>query len=436
MAKTLPITLDNEVNDLLTKSKEFIMPEPTLIIHTEDGDVTIVHFNSIDVERNYTTNLSDIIYVNFNAGLGFASKVLYKHRDKLEATVKLKFSNKKIQQRRFKFVLMTKFEDIHDSSMSKISQEDLDTQDYIEIKAQCIDTKLLKFKNEYVEGIFHDMDLRKVMKNIFSKKMREAGTDSYINVYVPKNVKSYENIFIEPFTKFVRLPFIFQNDKYGLYDHGAGIYFSNISEASESKYDVDIFPIFDYERFDAEAKRPKLIIINPTKSHMSKHEIDFYYKDGIYKSLVSNVKFQHDSEDKRYDTGNGFIIEDSGNTINQSLLDIKDDIVKYANDQSFSITKLDETRSYNNLVETGGDDNLYKYNSTLNRLQGVIGSVMLPKVNPEIIYPGMPFKYMFNKDGKVASTTGVVQGLQYSYDFINKTTVVMLVCIFKRLIKE
>lgn len=436
MAKTLPITLDNEINDVITKSKEFIMPEPTLIVHTENDDMTITHFNAIQIERNFTENLSDVIFLEFFMGLGTATKVLYKHRDALEATLKLKFENNKIVKRRYKIILLTKFENIYDSSMTKAKQEELDTQEIVNIKVQCIDETLLKLKKEYISGVFHDYDLKTLLKGLFSKRMKELNTDSYINIYDPDNTQVYDNIVIDPFTKFIKLPFIFQNGMYGLYDNGANIYFSNISEASTIKYDVDIYPIWDYERFAKESNRPKLVLINPTIENMNKHEFNFYYKDGIYKTLVSNVEFKLDSEDKRYDAGNGLIMEYSNNTINQDFLTITDDQITYMDEAAYNFNKIDSTRSFTNYRETLGDDNLYKYFSMLNRHQGVIGTITLPKVNPEIIYPGMPFKYLFNNDGKVSSTTGIIQGLNYVYDFLNKTTVVMLVGIFKRIPKE
>ena len=436
MAKTTPITLDNEINEIITKSKNFIMPDHTLIVHTKDDDITIPHFNSIQIERNFTENISDVLHIEFLTGLGLATKVLYKNRDALEATIKLKFSDKKILQRRYKLVLLTKFEDIHNSKMSKASQDELDSQDFILVKAQCIDRLMLKLKNEYVSGVFHNYDLKTFVKGLFSKRMRDLNVDAYINIHDFDNSKIYENIMIDPFTKFVKLPFILQNGNYGLYNHGANIYFSNLSETNKIKYDVDIYPVYDYKRFDDENKRSKLLLINPSIEHTDKNNFNFYYKDGIYKTLVSDIEFKTDSEGRRYKVGNGIIIEHSNNTINNNLFTVTDDKITHDGDATYDEIKIDDTRSFNNFIETLGDDNTYRYYSTLNRVQGIIGSVMLPKVNPEVIYPGMPFKYLFNDDGKIGSTTGSVQGLNYVYDFINKTTVVMLVCIFKRIKKD
>jgi len=428
--------LGKEVKEIIGKSKHFIMPDYEFIIHTKEKDITIPHLLNIEVERNYSENVSDIIYVEFLIGLGFATKTLFENRDALEATIKLKYSNKKIFKRRFKLILITKLEDIYDSKVSKASENTLDKQDFATIRAQCVDDMVLILKNKYISGIFHNCDLKTLIKGIIAKQFKELNVDANVNIYDLDNKTKYENIIIDPFTKFVKLPYILQNTHYGLYKYGVNIYFTNLSETNKIKYDVDIFPVFDYTRYKKESKRSKLLLISPEDSNLSKNDFNFYYKNGIYKTLVNNLEFKIEGEDRRYKIGNGMIMEYSHNTINRDLVTVTNDKVTFDETSAYDIVKVDKTRSISNLIETNGDDNIYKYDSVLNRLQGIIGSVMLPKVNPEVIYPGMPLKYIFINDGKLHFTTGIVQGVHFTYDFINQTSVATLVAIFKRITKE
>ena len=436
MATLSNSALNKEVEEILGKSKHFILPDCDFIIHTKDKDIVIPYFLTIEVERNYTENISDVLYVEFLIGAGTAIKTIFENRDALEATIKLKFSNKKIVKRRYKLILITKPEEVHDSKIAKAKEDTLNSQDLAKIKAQCVDELVLQLKNEYISGVFHNYDLKTLLKGIMGKRLKELSVDAHINIYEPDNKKIYENILIRPFTKFIKLPYILQNGDYGIYNYGANVYFSNITETNKIKYDVDIYPVYDYTRYKKETKRPKLLLINPENFLRSKNEFNFYYKDGVYKGIVNNLEFKLDSEDKRYTIGNGIIVEYSNNTINQDLSTVTDDKIIFSNDLTYDITKIDDTRSFSHFVETDGDDNIFKYYSLLNRLQVIIASVVLPKVNPEVIYPGMPVVYYFINSGKIYSTTGTVQGIKYFYDFINKTSVVTLILALKRIKKD
>lgn len=447
--------LDKEAMDIMKEAKPFTIPSITAILHTEDRDVNITHFINLRVESNFNSNITDLIYVEFTIGLGMFKELIFDNKDKLEMTLLLEndyiknakttsngYKSKFNKNNRYKFILINSFKDSDKSSQDAFNPSELDKQEIVVIKGQLIDPLLIALKNIYISGCYHDIDLNTLVKSIFNRelsKVKVLGRPlSYrLNVVDFDNPEKYRNIKIDPFTKLIKLPYNLQNESYGLYNNGIGLYFTNMRETVKFKYDINIYSLFDFNLFNTLNKRSKLIFYNPRIEALGVNEYNFLYKHGIYKTIVTDIEFKEDLEKDRFKNGTGLIESFSTNSTNTDMFEITNDNISYFDNAAYSIINYnDEIVDYSSFNNTNLDANTYRHQTSINKNRGRIGVMKFPKINPENIYPYMPFKYVFLKDGKVMETTGTIQQVSYFYDYINKTSVVVVIGLFNMLNKK
>jgi len=447
--------LDKEAMDIMKDAKPFILPSITAILHTVDKDINITHFINLRVESNFNNNITDLIYVEFVIGLGMFKELIFNNKDKLEMTILLEndyiknantvssgYKSKFNKNNRYKFILINSFKDSNKSSQDAFDPAELDKQEIVTIKGQLVDPLLLALKNIFISGCYHDVSLNSLVKAIFNReltKVKVLGRPlSYrLNVVDFDNTEVYRNIKIDPFTKLIKLPYTLQNDSYGIYNNGIGLYFTNMRETDKFKYDINIYPLFDFNLFNTIEKRAKLIFYNPKIDSLGVNEYNFLYRHGIYKTIVTDIEFKEELEKDRFKNGTGLIESFSTNTTNTDMFDITDDTISYFDSAAYSIINYNnEIADYSSFNNTNLDANTYRHQSSINKNKGRIGVMKFPKLNPENIYPYMPFKYVFLKNGKVMETTGTIQQVSYFYDYINKTSVVVVIGLFNMLNEE
>jgi len=449
-------SIDNVALDAFHQKRHFIMPDISLIVHTKDDDLEISLVSDVRISRNFATNITDVIFIEFMITAGTFQNKIYPNREDLEATLNFNYDNKAIRRLKYKLIILTKNPEVNNSSTNMLDEADQDAQELYTIKAQCVDKLTLDLKNQYISGAYHDYDLKYFMRALINYEIQTQSVIHKIMVYELDNKEVYKNIFIKPFTKLIKLPYMLHNDLYGLYNNNVNIYFTKIRYGGEYKtytsapnkedpewlfgtgenYDIEIFPLHDASRYDKEVKRPKLLIVSPSVRGMATNESDFFYQDGIFKLVISDVTFKDEEEKSQYNKGSMILVTKSTNAMKSDGYEIKDGEITYPDVNHNSLETLDnKPNTFDSVVDTDNDYNVFKYRSSINRNDYIIGIMKSGSFNPDFIYPGMPFKYIFEKDNIVNETTGTIQSLEYYYDISNKTTVVNIIGLFKK-IKE
>jgi hypothetical protein len=169
---------------------------------------------------------------------------------------------------------------------------------------------------------------------------------------------------------------------------------------------------------------------------MGYNETDFFYQDGIFKLVINDVTFDDGDEKRQYNTGTTIAVTDSEDILKSPAYDIKNDEILYS-DLAFNRLETinDKPHTFDTIIDTDNDFNIHKYRTAINRNDFILGVMKSGSFNPDFIYPGMPFKYIFEKDDIIKETTGIVQSLEYYYDIPNNTIVVSIIGLFKK-IKE
>lgn len=419
--------IDDEVAEIVTSGKKYTFPNIEILIHTKEVDLSIHRVNDIHISSNFTTDITDKVFIDFQLPAGTFRDTIYSNKDLLEMTLILTYGEEEIVLK-YEAILNTEFRDRYTSIINSVSNGTLDKLDFIDVSCQCVDPLLLSVKNETTSGVYHDTDISSVIKCLISDMLNKVTVlgsklDFKLNMYDSDNSRKYKNIIIKPHSKVIRLPYDFQHNEYGIYDNGIGIYFTHISDSIDTKYDVDIYPLFDFNRFDNESKRTKLYIVNSNIANLSQNDVNFYYKDGIYKGIVTDVQFRDKSENDKYNKGTGIVETVDTLSTSDTLYNVTNDKIVYDGSLTYGKTHMDGTSEYYaKFIDIDQNDNPYLFRSGVNKSLGVIGIFNFPYTNMEFVYPGMPVKYLFStKDEGTLETSGIVQGIETMYDVDNKT---------------
>lgn len=425
--------IDAEALSVVSKSKKFEFPEFKVYLHNKEVDLYIEHFFQYHVERNYSDNITDKIMVSFMLPRGYYNEWILKDPDNLEMTIVMKFNdNKQPLVNRYKFIPDIESEDIG-GSLGSLDEEDMNKHDLVNVKGQCVSPLLLIFKAIYISGVFRSyndenkddkMDIKDFINTQFHKKLKEVKIFgqplSYkFFFYEPDNKNKYDNIMIRSGTKFITLPLTLQEDMFGVYGGGLNVYFTNLHVFSSEPnlYCFYIYPLFDKSRFDKEDKMPKLVILEPTNPDIAKNDVEAYYKDKLYKIVVTNSDKISKVEREKYNTITGLKVTLSENMIGDYRVDIEKfksisiDTEKYTN-----MFQLDqELKNYTNIENVDFDNNMFRHLTRFQKYQTKFFHMHLVNTNPIFIYPGMPLKYTTLVKNKPTDFKGVVQNVSFSY---------------------
>ncbi len=439
MAAITKTLIDEEALKILEKSKPFKFPEIEAKLHTETVDISIPFITNVRFRKDYLKNISDLVFLDFNIGLGTFLEVIYKNRDKIEVTIKIQYSKSEIYEKRFKGLILNKLPANNDTALTRSTREELDEQELVLIKLQLLDPLTIALKNFFITGIFHDLTLTDLLILTFGKRLADVtvlGRMLDYNLYIDKldNDKVYDNIIIPPFTKLIKLPKNLHDGGYGIYKNDIGIYFNNNGVSNKGyQYDIEVYPLFKIKRFEELTDRPRLMLINPNTPNVSKNELDVYYKEGVYKTIVTEVTGDDDAERSRYSDGSG-IIDAYANALDPTLLTVDEESVTLATDEMFDIIDYDPgLADYTKLINTNKDASIEKYISLLSRKQMVFLVFKLPNINPEFIIAGMPIKYLFMKDTVAYETTGEVLIVDIYYDNVKNINVTIIIAALQRI---
>lgn len=424
-------SLNKEVLDFLTKANEYEFPDIKMFIHTENEDIEILYPILLHFNKNYNSNVSDMVFVEFFFPTGDFINKIVKNNDKLEFTITIKQDNRIILDKRYKFFLINKLPD-EDTGLYDLDPELLNKQDLHVVKGQCVDPLSLVLKSLYLKGsVYHKYNMEELLKKVLTYYLSNvtifnSNLNFTLNITPPDNNTKYNNIIIKDFIKLVQLPHYLQYDLYGIYSDGIGFYF----KSKNRRYDFYIYPLYTDKKFSSDVRLPKFILYNPEEHLLGLNSKTAYYdkKNLTYKYVVNDVATIDDLYKERYEVGtkivskNPFsVISDLGNR--KSYYGIEDDKITYIGPNNpSSIYYNSRSYAYDKPIYSGFDYNIYKYTSNLSKYYSKLYRVDTFSLNPEIFIPGMSIKYIYKNNGSVMAKTGIIQQVNSVYYFDRKQT--------------
>lgn len=395
-----------------------------LIIHTPDEDIEVTNFNSVDIIRDYMSNKTDHVVVNAFIELSTLINSLLPNRDNLDCSLTLGMMSPSGKMEggvtRYKAFLTGNYNDVYNSALTQISEEDLDRAAMYELKLQLIDKEFITLKSlpltdniTYVgNNKLEEFIATKLYETIGKFKVKSGGKDMEIDLSIipphNKGAKSYSEYMktipnphnLSP----LDFPYFLQVIE-GVYNGGIGTYLQRVKD----KMTMFVYPLFDansYKRNDASTNagydyKEKLMAFSyGKKSGYESNDIGFWNDGNILKIPVGGEISARDTGlDKTREEGNivfAQFAKDTMSTTNPLYPDNKSCMTLSFGD---GFQKIDfgtfEENQYVQITE--------KLASMFTPIE-----VSWENGNPNYIFPGMPVQLVYEANNYIYLFEGTV----------------------------
>jgi len=401
--------LAKEVNDIITNTdSDKHNVEYEVCLHTVDIDYNITTIESVEILRDYNSNLADYTLVTCMMQAGDYIKDIHPYKDNLEITLKRRINDVELKQR-FKLVIVNNKGDIEGTRYDNSDRDELNSLEMIRIEGQCVDRVSEALRLVYVDGVYRLVDVDKLMRVKFDMGIKPLGfrDNLIIDLVKPDNSREYDHIEVPTGLDLFNLPTYLQDTHYGVYNGNIGTYLQFYND----KTTIFIYPLYDIKRFDTAEKKLMVYGVSSAKFDHVEHT---YFVDGdIVKILAgkSTIGF-NDGEDSLLDSGVGFTHTDANKIIERNS-NVDDTEVIVDTEQMNVGQKFKEKKDYSNKsVHLGPVDNLFKHRSDIVKKSMATYQIQWNHCDPDLIYPGMPVMYVYLKDeDTIVKLKGIVQSI-------------------------
>ena len=390
------------------------------MFHTVDEDIPIGQLLHWEESRDYAGMVGGFGHVSFNLGLGDYQYRLYPYRSHMELTIKKVALNndgtekdEEIDTQRFKVIFHP--DKNYVPSGNKDSLYDaftLNNMQLVKVHLEIQDRALEPLRRTMVSGTYREITMQRLIKGLMvgvSKRLEVEGKPIVdgIEFEEPDNKVPQHEIVIPQGTLLSNLPTWCQEKSTGVYSTGIGTYFQRY----DKKNLWFVFPFYKFKRFDTSKK--KLIIYNVPSGKLN--GIDHTYRvDGdVLKIITTNgTEIKDDSTNTELNDGVGFRLAHA-TAIMTKPVTIKDGKAIY--DRSKLMTEVgykdrEDGLNYAPYIKPGTNPfNLFS-RAFFARSQHV--TLGWENADPDLLYPGMPCKYVFMDHGKYIELKGTLTGVQ------------------------
>lgn len=408
----------NEVTQIIKPNNP--IPPPLLSYRMEikagDKTVTPLKLISIDTERMFRGAFGDDRVVRFDIGAGDFFYDIYPHRADLMVMLYCETLSRggsdenlapNIPSQLLRGTLVID-QSIHIQGETALSQgrEGLNLQGIMTIDMQLVEPGLERIRMTSVGGGFMNVKPEDILLYSLTALSSEMDLDDEarikgVEMYPAPEKRPWAQVVVPHNKPFPELPMFLQNEVGGIYPTGLGVYLHH-----RQWY---VYPLYDHTRYDKTLKT--LTLINIPSKLMP--EVERTYRTTANQTIVlvtGEVKHKDMSEAEMQNFGNGVRYMDSRMVLSgaNEVGENKAVLTRIENTSEF-ITEQRPT-GLNNVVSSKNriTANIYAEMSEIARRSGSELQCVWQNSNPDLIYPGMPLRYMYLKQGKVVELKGTV----------------------------
>ena len=376
---------------------------------------------NIDVKRQYNSQFSDETIIAVVLGSGTYSHKLWPQRDNIKVSLfKEPITevaggdnfDEHSQMRTYRGVLVQGKSDLMESKNNvTASQTDSDIADQNVYYIQLLDLAEEQLRMKTLGGIYRQMTTTEVIQGELTRVSGNLGLDDDssiqgVDVVPGNNDQVREHIVVPHGTPVIGFPNYIQQHCGGVYSAEIGYYLQN-----GIWY---VYPQYNLKRFTKEPRN--LMLINVPPKRMPQVERSYYQQGDMVMVLgTGDSKHVDDSESQQLQRGNGVRYADANRilgdwrTVNGNRAAAK---------RSDNMRELYIKPRRNGLNQAPMSPrritaNPYYEVSQLARRVGTFMQVHWNNANTDVIYPGMPVRFVYMKDDTVVETYGIVSGMDH-----------------------
>lgn len=400
---------------------EFIAQGRVIHALTDDSPVDKPDGRVMQVEtfnrlRNFERNFSEEAVLNVVMGVGTFDRVLFPHRRDLEVRLyrvplseisENSLASAAVEVRRYRAVFhQVGSRALEADNNAYLNETAADLMSLEQYQFTLVNEVVEQLRLKLVGGIFRNCKPGQLLRTILTAKSQEIDVEAGIkplgvSMVPPDSEEGRTHIVVPPQTRLPDLPGRIQRFHGGVYSTGCGCFYQG-----RHWY---VYPLYAVDRF-LKAKRT-LTIANVPRQDMAAVESSYQLQaDQLYVIATGEVKHLDYSDIEQTNEGNGvrFI---RATDLHRGFGRNEGNRTKINRAQHASEFVSDPNPSGINAVPVSSNfitDNQYAEMSKLAVRQGARVQVFWENSQPDLIYPGMPCRFLYMENGQQRILYGVV----------------------------
>lgn len=395
-------------------------------IHTENEDISVVKYVGNQTVRDYVGATTDYILAEVYMGLGDYALKLYPFRNNLQASIRYSDvrSDKEpsyvdegdeTEIRKFKAVFLTENPTVAEELAAK-DYNTLQNSQIVKVRFQLLELAAVPIMMSRIYGNHNELDPETAIRTVLTKGTANIEIDGKpcidsIDIYKPNNSDKKKNIIVKDGTHLIEFPKYLQETLCGVYSTGLGSYFQYYDKGLR----WFVYPLFDIDRFNNE-KNKRLIIYDIPKNNYEGMNRTYSVDGDIVSILItSGLKYKDNSGNNEINDGAGFKMLDARAVMRKPVEIMPDGKVAGSRARANHEVMVEERKdglNYTTMMPSSG--NSFKMFSQVNLRKKAELVVQWQYADNRVIYPGMPFKYVYYDGESVGEATGIVVAVDES----------------------
>lgn len=391
-----------------------------LKINTAKGTFNAMKVIEIEENCDYAASTGGSMFVTFYMGVGDYSYKLYPFRDMIEVTARKilqteeggEATNSNASAVIYRGILDTaKNPRITGTRTESLDYQTLQTsKDIVKVVLELVDRNFEVIRNLTVPGqAYRGVTPKQLISGLMvgqSQKIVVSGLPAIqgFDLVEPDNSAPMSDVVV-PTMKLANLPTFVQERLSGVYTAGMGTFFARY-KGLPSWF---VYPLFNVNRFDNDVERVVFFVAPPDELS----GVDRTYRKAgkvLYVAITGGSNYNDDSQVGDLNQGVGIRQADADGIFSKPV------------EMTPQGPKADRARLNREIANRERVDGLYyaptsapssnpfKNYSEVAQRQVANANIVWENAEPDLIYPGMPCKYVFMSGGNYSEIKGVVLG--------------------------
>lgn len=400
-----------DVNDILNSPTTKTKMVMTATLHTPTENIDVIKVMTMDIFRDYVKKVADNTTITMKVAMGDYVYRIYPNRSKIEVSVRIvslkSISEEKVEEEPI-FVdrYQTKFDPaslprIQMSDYENVDMQTLNSMDMVDLTLPLMETAIVKSKVVTVQGV-HSGTAESVIKAVLQSG--SVGVDG-VEMVPADNSESKKHIIFPEGIHLTSAPTYLQQRAGGVYNEGIGNYLQRYNQ----KKNWYVYPLYKTDRFNGSGER--IIFYGVPQDKYLEVENTYKKVGSTLKIVVAGEKQFFDNSDIAYlENGAGFRRTKPDNYLKKPVEISNGEIIGKPDDLNEE-WKVDDPKNeveYKPRSKAAISVNTYHEKSVYAEKKVARLDLNWNNSRADMIYPGMPCKYMYLSPDGVSEYMGVI----------------------------
>ena len=300
------------------------------------------------------------------------------------------------------YLMNDKNQDLMGSNVADATDEQFDAAGLATVFLELVEQDFVNYKLIESYGNYRDCSVTDILRGLMTRKIN--GRTFNVDMVEGDNETVYKQFRIPAKIPLEKLPRFIQEANYG------GVYSSSIGYFHRNAVTY-IYPLLNYSRFD-DTKRTLTILNIPSTEMVGVDNTYHLDKDALFVLSTGDIDHSDITEIQLHQKGNAVRYALSGNLIDtfSTIEDGVDIVPEQRNRKEHNFEERPRGLNKFTSPDRFFTDNVWAQSSKVTGGLGTILNMGWSTANIDLLYPGMPTKVIYKRNGEVHALYGTLTG--------------------------